>query len=154
MNEVQFLLISSTHCEPFHLTMSDVAGGTPPAVTGMDGVGSPPFAETTVSGTTVVWLPDSKTETKTREPSLLRARARGCLPKISTTDCAAVGLAGSKTLTCPRPSVSVLKVFRSDAPPETQTKASVRLDPAKITSVGSSPTSMVRVTLPVARSTM
>src|SRR5215212_6596310 len=126
MNEVQFLLISSTHCEPFHLTMSAVAGAVPPAVTGMEGGGSPPLAETTVSGTMVVWLPDSKTETKTREPSVLRARARGCLPKISITDCAAVGLAGSKTLTCPRPNLSTNVLGVNDAPPETQTKASAR----------------------------
>src|SRR5215213_2163506 len=154
MNEVQFLLISSIHCEPFHLTMSDVAGGVPPAVTGIEGGGSPPLAETTVSGTTVVWLPDSKTETKTREPSALRASARGCLPKISITDCPAAGLAASKTTTCPRPSVLVLKFVKSDAPPDTHTKAFARPGPAKITSVGSSPTSMVRTTLPVARSTM
>src|SRR5215213_4430563 len=107
MNEVQFLLISSSHCEPFHLTMSDVAGGVPPAVTGMEGGGSPPLAETTVSGTMVVWLPDSK------------------------------------TLTCPRPNLSTDAPVKIDAPPETQTKASARPDPANITSVGSSPTSTV-----------
>src|SRR5215212_246896 len=101
MNEVQSLLISSSHFEPFHLTMSGVAGGVPTAVTGMDGGGSPPWAETTVSGTMVVGLPDSKAETKTREPSALRASARGCLPKISITDCTDAGLVGSKTLTCP-----------------------------------------------------
>src|SRR5215213_1627211 len=123
MNEVQFLLISSIHCEPFHLTMSDVAGGVPPAVTGIEGGGSRPLAETTVSGTTVVWLPDSKTETKTREPSALRASARGCLPKISITDCTDAGLVGSKTLTCPRPRLLMLKLVRNDAPPETHTKA-------------------------------
>src|SRR5437588_71629 len=83
MTEFQERFNSSTHAEPFHLTMSPVPGGagSPGASAGFGG-GSPPFAATSVCETMVVWLPDSKTETKTREPSALRASARGCLPEI------------------------------------------------------------------------
>src|SRR5256714_12502086 len=83
MTEFQERFNSSTQLEPFHLTMRPVAGaaGNNGFIAGFGG-GMPPFAATSDCDTMVVWLPDSKTETKTREPSLLRARARGCLPKI------------------------------------------------------------------------
>src|SRR5947209_12653640 len=141
MTEFQDLFNSSTHCEPFHLTMSAVFGAGDGAVIGMFGCGSPPFAATSDCETTVVWLPDSKTETKTREPSLLRASARGCLPKTLIVCGADEGLAGSKTLTTPLAPVIWLKPTVCVPPPETQTKAISRLDPAKTMSVGSSPTS-------------
>src|SRR3989440_5800977 len=66
----------------------------------------------------------------------------------------AVGLdASGKTLTAPLAPVTVLKLTDCVPPPDTQTNAFSLLSPAKRTSVGSSPTSMVRVTLPVERST-
>ena len=68
------------------------------AVQGLGG-GSPPLALTKGSGTTAVWLPDSKTETKTRAPPASRANARGCLPRMATTCGAASGAAASKTFT-------------------------------------------------------
>src|SRR5438067_6698785 len=75
--------ISSTQLEPFHLTMRPVLGaaGSDGFIAGFGG-GMPPFAVTSDCDTMVVWLPDSKTETKTREPSSLRESARGCLPEI------------------------------------------------------------------------
>src|SRR5687767_13114400 len=103
------------------------------------GAGSPPLAATTASGTTVVWFPDSKTETKTRPPAASRASARGCLPKTLSVCGGEAGAPASKTLTSLRP--------------ETQTNACAPPGPAKRTSVGSSPTSIVRTTFPVERST-
>src|ERR1044071_5661919 len=74
---------SSTQLVPFHLTMRPVAGaaGSDGFIAGFGG-GMPPLAATSDCDTVVVWLPDSKTETKTRDPSSLRASARGCLPAI------------------------------------------------------------------------
>src|ERR1051325_7788865 len=68
---------------------------------------------------------------------------------------AAVGLdASGKTLTAPLAPVTVpLLTMDCVPPPETQTNAFSLLSPANRTSVGSSPTSIVRVTLPVERST-
>src|SRR2546421_4709011 len=66
----------------------------------------------------------------------------------------AVGLdASGKTLTAPLAPVTVLKLTDCVPPPDTQTNAFSLLSPANRTSVGSSPTSIVRVTLPVERST-
>jgi hypothetical protein len=130
------------------------AAGSPGLIAGFGG-GSPPLAVTTGSGTMVVWLPDSKTETKTRAPAASRARARGCLPKMLKTCGRADGFDASKILTCPLPRTEGFELLVViDAPPETQTKAFAPPVPAKRTSVGSSPTSIVRVTLPVVRSTM
>src|SRR5215210_7605631 len=156
MKEFHERFSSSTQLEPFHLTMRLVRGavGSPGSIAGLGG-GSPPLAVTVGSGTMVVWLPDSKTETKTRPPVASRASARGCLPKMLRTCGAAAGFAASKILTCPRPRAAGLEFdVDIEAPPETQTKAFAPPAPAKRTSVGSSPTSMVRVTLPVVRSTM
>src|SRR5205085_3082659 len=74
---------SSTQLEPVQLTMRPVLGaaGSDGFIAGFGG-GMPPLAAPADCDTIVVWLPDSKTETKTREPSSLRASARGCLPEI------------------------------------------------------------------------
>src|SRR5256714_12445887 len=61
--------------------------------------------------------------------------------------------ASGKTLTAPRAPGIELKLTGCVPPPDTQTNAFSLLSPAKRTSVGSSPTSMVRVTLPVERAT-
>src|SRR6476646_7406385 len=91
-------LISSRHSEPFHFTIRPVFGGVGrPGARGGFGGGKPPLPVTSASLTIVVWLPDSKTETKTREPSAFFASARGCLPKISIVCGGDVGLVGSKT---------------------------------------------------------
>src|ERR1044072_496475 len=99
MDAVHERLISSRHSVPFHFTIRPVlgAGGRPGASGGLGG-GKPPLAVTSASLTTVVWLPDSKTEIKTREPSAFWASARGCLPKISIVCGGAAGFEGSKTL--------------------------------------------------------
>src|ERR1043166_9031189 len=66
-----------------------------------------------------------------------------------------VGLdASGKTFTAPLAPVTVpLLTMDCVPPPDTQTNAFSLLTPANRTSVGSSPTSIVRVTLPVERST-
>src|SRR5207253_3120757 len=61
--------------------------------------------------------------------------------------------ASEKTLTAPLAPVTVLKLTDCVPPPDRQTNAFSLLSPANRTSVGSSPTSIVRVTLPVERST-
>src|ERR1043166_7765325 len=61
--------------------------------------------------------------------------------------------ASVKTLTAPLAPVTGLELTDCVPPPETQTNAFSLLSPANRTSVGSSPTSIVRVTLPVERST-
>ena len=83
VTEFQERFNSSTQLEPFQLTTRPVLGaaGSDGFIAGFGG-GMPPFAATSDCDTMVVWFPDSKTETKTREPSSLRASARGCLPKI------------------------------------------------------------------------
>src|SRR5437588_9582632 len=83
VTEFQERFNSSTQLEPFQLTIRPVLGaaGSDAFIAGFGG-GIPPFAATSDCDTMVVWLPDSKTETKTREPSSLRASARGCLPEI------------------------------------------------------------------------
>src|SRR2546423_622166 len=112
VNAFQERFNSSTQLEPFQLTMRPVLGaaGSDGFIAGFGG-GMPPFAATSDCDTMVVWLPDSKTETKTREPSLLRASARGCLPKIwIACMLPGVGLDASRnTLTAPFAPVMVLK---------------------------------------------
>ena len=104
-----------------------------------EGGGGPPLALTCAAGTTVVWFPDSKTETKTCPPEESRANARGCFARIAITCGAVAGEAGSRTFT--------------SLVPETQTKANSLCWPANTTSVGSSPTSIVRTVLKRLRST-
>src|ERR1044072_1578050 len=152
MTEFQFLNVSSIHFVPSHATMRAVGGGGGKPGAGCLG-GSPPPATTSDCDTTVVLLPDSKTETKTRAPVASRASARGCLPKMLMVCGVAEGFVGSKPLTTPIPPVNEPELVVCCPPPETQTKAISRVLPAKRTSVGSSPTSIVRVTLPVERST-
>src|ERR1041385_4171150 len=155
MNVFQERLISSRHSEPFHFTIKPVLGGVGrPGASGGLGGGKPPLPGTSASFTTVGRLPDSNTEKKTREPLAFLASARGCLPKISIVCGGDAGFAASKTLICPRPRWSIDVPVNREPPPETQTNAISRFDPAKIMSVGSSPTSIVRTTFAVARSTM
>src|SRR5207237_2111786 len=136
VTEFQERFNSSTQLEPFHLTMRPVLGaaGSDEFIAGFGG-GMPPFAVTSDCDTMVVWLPDSKTETKTRAPSSLRASARGCLPKTLIVCGADRGLDGSKTLTCPLPRLlTPTPSVSREGPPETQTKAISRPDPANTTS--------------------
>src|SRR6185369_13780526 len=99
MNAFHERLSSSRHSEPFHFTIKPVFGGVGrPGASGGLGGGKPPLLVTSDSLTTVVWLPDSKTERKTREPSAFFASARGCLPKISIVCGGAVGFDGSNTM--------------------------------------------------------
>src|SRR2546427_12548483 len=91
---------SSAHPDPFHLTIKPTlgAGGNDPDIAGFGG-GGPPPATTSAAGTVVVWLPDSKTETKTREPLGARVRARGCFPRMAVTFGLGAGVVGSEDLT-------------------------------------------------------
>src|ERR1043166_8096554 len=141
INELHFAFpVSSAQPPPFHFTIKPTFGaaGKPGARAG-DGGGGPPLAVTCASGTIVVWLPDSKIETKTWVPAASRAKERGCLPLIAITCGVAAGVAGSKTFTALKP--------------ETQTNADSLSWPANTTSVGSSPTSKLRETLKRLRST-
>src|SRR5882724_3715023 len=141
MSDAHFgLPVSSAQPLPFHCTIRPTAGaaGRPGAIAG-DGGGGPPAPETCAAGTIVVWFPDSKTETKTWAPEGSRASARGCFARIAIACGPVEGEAGSKALT--------------SLGPDTQTKANSFCWPANATSVGSSPTSNVRVVLKPPRST-
>src|SRR5215216_1285099 len=101
MNWLHFPLpFSSAHADPFHFTINPVSGalGNFLDIFG-DGFGGPPAALTLLAETTVVWLPDSKTETKTRSPVASFASERGCLPRMFITCGSLDGDCGSNTLT-------------------------------------------------------
>src|SRR5262249_24595098 len=71
----QLRLISSTQLVPLNLTMRPVGGA--PAVDPAGGGGNPPFAVTLPSMIDVVRLPEWNAAAKTRDPSGVRASARG-----------------------------------------------------------------------------
>src|SRR6516165_4454990 len=78
----QLRLISSTQLVPLNLTMRPVAGA--PAVAPAGGGGDPPFPLTAVWVIVVVRLPEWNAAANTREPSGVRARARGVSLKSTT----------------------------------------------------------------------